>query len=164
MPEAVVERQADVERAWELMEKVRFCMFSTWNGSKLRSRPMGAFVRRQEGAIYFFTDVRAHKDEEIRRYPQVCLAFADTAGQKYVSVSGTAQISSDRAKLHELWSIPAKVWWEGPDDPNVRLIKFIPEDAEYWDAPGNLMSNMKMVFALAAGRHPDAGDHQKVML
>jgi hypothetical protein len=29
-----------------------------WNGSKLRARPMGAFVRRAEGLIYFFTDAR----------------------------------------------------------------------------------------------------------
>ena len=41
--------EPSIDRVWELMESVRFCMFSTWNGSKLRSRPMGAFVQRQEG-------------------------------------------------------------------------------------------------------------------
>ena len=158
------EHEADVERAWALMEKVRFCMLSTWNGRKLHSRPMGAFISRQERTIYFFTDARAEKGEEIRRYPRVCLAFADIKGQKYVSVSGTAQISSDRKKLEELWSIPARVWWEKPDDSNVRLIKFTPEEAEYWDAPGNLVSNIRMVIALATGPHPDAGEHKKVAL
>ena len=73
-------------------------------------------------------------------------------------------MSSDRKKLEELWSVPAKVWWQGPDDPDVRLIKFIPQEAEYWDAPGNVMSNVKMVFALATGTHPDPGDHEKVAL
>jgi len=53
------------------MESIRFCMLSTWTGTKLRSRPMGAFLRRDERAIYFFTDVRAHKDEEVQEYPQV---------------------------------------------------------------------------------------------
>src|SRR5579864_4171229 len=51
------------------MASIRFCMFSNWNGERLHSRPMGAFVRRAEDAIYFFTDDRAHKDEEIRAYP-----------------------------------------------------------------------------------------------
>jgi general stress protein 26 len=101
------------------MESVQFCMLSTWNGTKLRSRPMGAFVQRQEGVIYFFTDVRAHKDEEIREFPKVCLAFAETGGQKYVSVSGIAEINSDRNKIKELWSIPVKIWWESPEDPNI---------------------------------------------
>jgi general stress protein 26 len=61
--------------------------------------------------VYFFTDERAHKDKEIREYPRVCLAFADTASQKYLSVSGTAEISADQKKIGELWAIPAKVWW-----------------------------------------------------
>ena len=91
-----------IEHVWDLMESVRFCMLSTWNGTKLRSRPMGAFVQRQEGVIYFFTDVRAHKDEEIREFPKVCLAFAETGGQKYVSVSGVAEINSDREIVKKL--------------------------------------------------------------
>jgi general stress protein 26 len=152
----------NIDRVWELMESVRFCMFSTWNGDELRSRPMGAFVRRQEGVIYFFTDVRAHKDEEIVRFPSVSLAFADTRGQKYVAVSGTAEMVSDRAKVQELWSIPTKLWWESPDDPNLRLIKVTPRDAEYWDTPGNVVSSFKVAFVLATGRHVSYGDHQKV--
>jgi general stress protein 26 len=151
-----------IERVWELMESVRFCMLSTWNGSKLRARPMGAFVRRQEGLVYFFTDVRAHKDEEIERYPQVCLAFADPHGQKYVTVNGTAEIVSDRAMIRKLWSIPTKIWWDSPDDPNIRLIRVRPDEAEYWDTPGNVVSSIKVAFALATGAHVDYGEHKKV--
>jgi general stress protein 26 len=155
-------REANIDRVWKLMESVRFCMFSTWNGSELRSRPMGAFVRRQEGMIYFFSDVRAHKDEEITRYPSVCLAFADAGAQKYVSVSGTAEIVSDRAKVEELWSIPTKLHWNSPDDPNILLIKVTPRDAEYWDTPGNVVSSFKVAFELATGKHVSYGDHEKV--
>jgi general stress protein 26 len=151
-----------IERVWELMESVRFCMFSTWNGHELRSRPMGAFVRRKEGAIYFFTDVRAHKDEEIVRFPNLCLAFADTHKQKYVSVSGIAEMVSDRAMVKELWSIPTKLWWESPDDPNLRLIKVTPQDAEYWDTPGNVVTSFKVAFVLATGKHVSYGDREKV--
>jgi general stress protein 26 len=154
----------DTDKIWELMESISFCMLSNWDGEKLHSRPMGAFVRRDEGAIYFFTDERAHKDDEIRRFSRVCLAFADTKGQKYVSVSGTAEISRDREKIEELWAIPAKVWWKSPDNPNIRLIKVIPEEAEYWDAPGNLISGIKVALALVKGTYPDAGEHHKVAL
>jgi general stress protein 26 len=94
----------------------------------------------------------------------VCVAFADTSGQKYVSISGKAQISSDRKKIEELWSIPAKVWWHSPNDPNIRVITVTPEDAEYWDAPGNVISNLRVAFAVVTGRHLDPGDHGKVAL
>src|SRR3954451_4128107 len=154
----------DVERVWELIGSISFCMLSTWTGNRLRSRPMGAFVRPQEGIIYFLTDERAHKDDEIRQFPKVGLAFADPHGQKYVSISGTAQMSADRKKIEELWSIPAKLWWETPDDPNIRIIAVTPEEAEYWDAPGNLISNLKVAFTMMTGKHLDPGDHKKVAI
>ncbi len=136
-------------------------MFCTFDGTKLRSRPIGAFVRREEGAIYFFTDLRAHKDDDIRAFPKVCLGFADTSDQKYASVSGTAEVILDRQKIKELWSIPVKIWWQSPDDPNILLVKVTPEDAEYWDSPGNLISSVKVAFALATGSHVDYGEHQR---
>jgi general stress protein 26 len=156
--------ETDSERVWRLMEKIAFCMFSSWTGEKLRSRPMGAFVRPQEGVVYFLSDARAHTDEEIRKFPQVCLAFADTSGQKYVSVSGTTQVSNDRRKIKELWSLPAKVWWDGPDDPNIRLVTVRPEEAEFWDSPGTVGSSIKMAAAVVTGTHPDPGEHRKVAM
>jgi len=56
------------------------------------------------------------------------------------------------------------VWWESPEDPNIRVIAVTPEEAEYWDAPGNLASNIKVAFGLATGRHLDPGDHRKVAI
>lgn len=152
----------DVDRAWQLMESIRLCMFSNWDGRRIRSRPMSAFVRRDEGALYFFTDERAHKDDEIRRYPEVCLAFADTGGQKYVSVSGTAQLSANREKIKQFWSVGAKVWWGDSDNPNLRLIAVRPVEAEFWDSPGRLISGLKVAFALATGTHLDPGEHKHV--
>jgi general stress protein 26 len=154
----------DVDRVWDLMESVRFCMLSTWNGQELRSRPMGAFVRRNDNAIWFFTDQRAHKDEEIRDYPQVNVAFADPGAQTYVAVSGSAHMSDDRAKIRELWSIPTRFWWDGPDDPDIRLIKVTPHSAEFWDSPGNLISSLKVTFGLLTGTHPKSGERGKVAM
>ena len=70
----------DTDRVWALMEKISICMLSTRDGEQIRSRPMGAYVRRQENAVYFLTDVRRHKDDEIQKFPNVCLAFADASG------------------------------------------------------------------------------------
>ena len=152
----------DVERVWELIASIWICMLSTWNGNRLHSRPMGAFVRRNENAVYVLADRRRHKGDEIHQYPQVCLAFAETRGQKYVSISGIAEVSFDREKIKELWSIPAKVWWDSPEDPNICVIKVKPEEAEFWDAHGTLLSNVKMAIAVATGSQIDAGEHRKV--
>uniref|UniRef100_UPI0037DA4679 pyridoxamine 5'-phosphate oxidase family protein n=1 Tax=Tardiphaga sp. TaxID=1926292 RepID=UPI0037DA4679 len=88
----------DTDRAWELMKKIGFAMLVTQDGSKLRARPMSAYVDREADAVYFLSDARQHKDDEIRQNPNVNLSFADAGDQKYVSVSGTASVSNDRAK------------------------------------------------------------------
>ena len=154
---------SDVDRVWELMKKITFCMLANWNGQVLRSRPMAAYLRREDHAIYFLTDARHHKDDEIQQYPQVCGAFADTHGH-YVSVSGRAEVSNHRAKIKELWSTPAKAWWDSPDDPNIRLLTLTPEVAEYWDGPGTIVGYIKMAAAAVTKTRPDYGENRKVAM
>ena len=75
---------SDIDRVWELMKKIGFAMLVTRDGNKLRARPMSAYLARDENMIYFLTDARHHKDEEIARNPQVNLSFADAGSQTYV--------------------------------------------------------------------------------
>lgn len=154
----------DVDRTWELMEKIGFAMLVTRDGDVMRARPMSAFVERDANAIYFLTDARRHKDEEIAAHPQVNLAFADPGDQKYVSLTGIATVSNDRAKIRDLFSTPAKAWWDSADDPNIRVLKVMPNDAEFWDSPGSLVSYVKMATAAVTGSRPDLGDNRKVAM
>lgn len=154
----------DQNRVWDLMKKIGFAMLVTRDGEKLRARPMAAYVEREEGMIYFLTDARHHKDEEIARNPHVNLSFADSSGQKYVSVTGTAAISNDRAKIHELFTTSAKAWWDSAEDPNIRVLKVTPDDAEFWDSPGTVVSYVKMAAAAVTGTRPEMGDNRKVAM
>jgi len=154
----------DLDRAWDLMKKIGFTMLVTRDGGKLRARPMSAYLARDENAIYFLTDARHHKDEEIARDPQVNLSFADAGSQKYVSLTGTAVVSNDRGKIRELFSTPAKAWWDSAEDPNIRLLKVTPDDAEFWDSPGTVVSYVKMAAAAVTGSRPDLGDNRKVAM
>src|SRR5438045_4561889 len=93
----------DIDRVWGLMTKIGFAMLVTKDGSKLRARPMTAYPERNENAIYFLTDAGRHKDEEIAQNPDINLSFADASDQKYVSVTGTAVVSNDRARIKQLF-------------------------------------------------------------
>ncbi len=154
----------DTDRAWELMKKIGFAMLVTQDGSKLRARPMSAYVDREADAVYFLSDARQHKDDEIRQNPNVNPSFADAGDQKYVSVSGTASVSNDRAKIKELFTTTAKAWWDNADDPNIRVLKFSPDEAEYWDSPGTVISYVKMATAAVTGSRPDIGTNRKVAI
>jgi general stress protein 26 len=155
---------SDTDRVWELMKKIGICMLASWDGRELQARPMGAYVRREDNAIYFLADARHQKDEAIARDRKVCLAFADTGGQKYVSLAGEAEISSDRTKIRELWGTPAKAWWNSPDDPNIRIFKVTPQDAQFWDSAGTAVSYVKMAAAAMTGTRPNMGENRKVAM
>ncbi len=155
---------SDTERVWELMKKIGICMLASWDGKELQARPMGAYVRPEEDAVFFLADRRHHKDDDIKTYGKVCLAFSDTNGQKYVSVAGNAEVLDDRSKIKELWGIPTKAWWSSPDDPNIRLLKITPIDAQYWDAPRSAIAYVKMATAALTGTRPNMGENRKVTM
>jgi Uncharacterized stress protein (general stress protein 26) len=100
-----------LDRIWELADKIDFCMFTTWNGEQQASRPMSARVKREENAIYFLTSVETGKVDELARFPNVSLGFADNANHSYVVIAGKADVSNDRAKIEELWSPFDKAFW-----------------------------------------------------
>lgn len=154
-----------VIQAWNLMDKIGTAMLITWDGIAQRARPMAATVRPAEHTIYFLTDARREKVEQIEMYPIVTLAFADTGGQKYVLTTGVAEVSNDRSRIKELWSPFAKAWFESEDDPNIRVLKISPQEAEIWDSPGTLVTTVKMLAAAASGnKRPDVGENRKMML
>jgi general stress protein 26 len=158
--------EADLDRVWEIMADVAICMVTTHAGGRMRSRPMHAIPERDEGAIYFVTDTRGAKDDEIAAAPDVCLSFADIGDNTYLSVTGRAEMIRDPAKADELWSTEAQAWWpRGPQDPAVRVLRVVPDAAEYWDTRGNSITvALKLMAARMAGKQPDLGANKKVQV
>ena len=154
----------DIDRVWEIMDDIAICMVTTHAGGRMRSRPMHAIPDRDEGCIFFVTDTRGAKDDEIAAAPDVCLAFADIDDNTYLSVTGTAAMIRDPAKAEELWSTEAQAWWpHGPRDPAVRVLRVVPDQAEYWDTRGNSITvALKLMAARMTGKPPDLGDNKKV--
>jgi general stress protein 26 len=152
----------ETARVWELIDRIGFCMLSTLDGEEIRSRPMAAHAVAHENAVYFLTDADSAKDEEVEARPQVNLAFADAGSHSYVSVTGRATVSNDRDKIRELFSTPAKAWWDSPEDPSIRVLKVTPRDAQYWDGPGRVRALIRMLAAAVSDKRPDMGDNAKV--
>ena len=158
------EHDDHVARIWELAKRIGIAMFVTWDGKEQRARPLAATVEKDEGAIYFLTDINGEKDDQIADFPHVSVSFADHKSSKYVALSGKATISNDRARIKELWSPFAKAWWDSPEDPAIRVIRMIPRDAELWDSPGRIVTTISMLTAAVTGRTPKIGENAKVVL
>lgn len=152
------------DRVWELAEKIGICMFVTWDGERQRARPLAANVERDEQAIHFLVDVNGMKDDQVARFPEVTLAFADTGAYKFVTMSGTAVVSNDRAKIDALWTPDNKAFWDSKDDPDIRVITVQPDEAEVWDSPGLIVSTVKMLTAAVTGAKMELGNNRKVTM
>ncbi len=151
-----------VDTIWDLAKSIDFCMFVTWDGKAQRARPLSARPDRDAGVIRFLTDVSGEKDEQIERFPIVTLAFADIRAHDYVTITGHATVSDDRATIAELWTAADKAWWDGPDDPSIRLVTVEPGEAELWKGPNRLIAGAKMLTAAMTGAKLDFGENKKV--
>lgn len=166
------EKQQDTEltpaevtdRVWELAKKIDFCMFVTWDGEHQQSRPLSSRVHRDEHAIYFLVSATGNKNPQIDNYPTVNLSYADIGNMKYVSITGTAEVTDNRAKIADLWSDFDKAWWDNANDPYIRLLTVTPERAELWDSPGKLVAFATMLTSAVTGAKLDFGDNATVRL
>ena len=136
-----IEHQASIRHLADLIHGVEIAMLTTTNGhGQLVSRPLGTQDVEFDGDLWFATSKNSPKVAEIRANPGVNVAYASTTKNTYVSVSGRARISHDRAKIEALWSPAMSVFFPGgKDDPELCLIHVQAESAEYWDGPGTAL-------------------------
>jgi general stress protein 26 len=120
----------------ELISRARLCMLTTMTeDGRHVSRPMAVQETEFDGDLWFFVDEGSDKVAQVRKHPQVNLAFANEKDSEWVSLSGTAEVVHDRAKAEELYTKYLEVWFpDGLDTPGLALIKVHAQTAEYWDA------------------------------
>ena len=161
-------RENDLEKLRHLIKEIDFCMLTTVDeNGDLHSRPMSSNGDIDTDVdVWFFTNASSHKVSEITKLPKVNVSFADPENQRYISVSGTAQLVRDRAKIDELWRPQFKMWFpEGKEDPEVALLRVTLEKAEYWDSPSSTVAYaLSFVSSLVTGKQPDLGENKKVDL
>ncbi len=144
-----------IDKLKTLVDDIMICLFctdlKTDDGSTCR--PMTAINVCDQGNIWFFSEKNSEKNQAIVADKSVQLFFSHPAKSSYLVVNGEAEIILDKAKIEELWTPAAKIWFkEGKDDPKISIIKVKPTNAYYWDTDGNRMINfLKMVASVVTG-------------
>jgi general stress protein 26 len=161
----MADKAADIDHVWKLIDAIPIAMVVTHEGQgqNMRARPMAVRPAREEGAVYFLTDADTPKAEEIRRNQSVCLALADNKAQKYVSISGHAEMIDDKERVKKYWSVYDKAFWPDKNDPRIRILRVTPESAEFWEGAGMVVTAVKLVAAIASGERMNLGDNEKVV-
>jgi len=152
------------QRIWELLETTGVGMLTTQFAEGLRSRPLEPRPDRDNGVIYFITDVRGLKDDEIEAAPDVCLTLTNHKEKAYLSLTARAAVLRDPLLAAKFWKSTDDVWWPGgPEDENVRVLRLTPVRAELWDGPASsLVAAYEFAKARATGEKPNLGEKRKV--
>ena len=147
---------------WKLIQDIPMALLVTHAGDRLDGRPMAATAKKDDGAIYILANKGEDSDRQIQAGSEVLLSFQK--GVSFVVVHGNGRVSDDRAKIKELWNAFDKAWWDGPEDPRIRLLTITPSAAEYWESPGKLIAYADMLVAAATGAKPSTGEHGSIPL
>lgn len=160
-----VDRQQAINTLAEMIADVHVVMLTTVlaDGS-LRSRPMVRAGTEFHGDLWFFTDMGSAKVDDVTTDPHVNVSYANPDERRYISISGTAKIVSDRKNIDLLWNEAFEQWLpHGPENPQLCLLKVNVQYAEYWDPPGGIMRHIGgFVRGMFTGRRSPADVHKTI--
>lgn len=128
--------KGDLKKLRKLIKGARVAMLTTVApDGALRSRPMATLKAPFDGDLWFFTSANVAKADEIHDNDHVNVSFADGDEDRYLSLSGTASMVRDQARMEQLWSGRLKNWFPGgKKDPDLALLRVKVDRAEYWNS------------------------------
>lgn len=154
-----------IDKIREIAEDINIGMLCTnLDNTPISTRPMATQKVEDDGEIWFLSDKNSNHNQDIKNDDRVQVIYAHPGKSSFLSLYGTAEILYDRQKIEELWTKMAEVWFQkGKEDPNITLIRFMPEEGYYWDTKTNKMiAFLKMAASLVMGKTMDDGIEGKL--
>ena len=129
------QRKYDVQQFKDLIRDIPFAMFTTVIADgTLRSRPMVATSESFDGALWFFSRVSSPLGQEIAGKAEVNITYVSAPEDRFVSVSGKAEVVKDVTRATQMWNPSYGAWFAGgPSDPELSLVKITVAKVEHWD-------------------------------
>jgi general stress protein 26 len=153
------------EKVSELLKQFPIAfMVTVDDDGALTARPIGIVGGDQEfnGTLWFITDKRSRKAKAISSGASTTLLFQNDKEGAYLHLVGRASMVEDRSKLEELYTTLQRTWFpSGVDDPNITLVRFDADEANYWDSHDSYVrlaaAFVKSVVTGAPGKSGNAG-------
>lgn len=148
----------------DALDGLHFAMVATADpDGQWKSRPL-AVAGTDGGTLRFLvsTDAEWVAGLEVASSPTT-VTFSDPSKNTYVALQGAARTTNNRAQIAEIWNAGAGAYFEGKDDPKVRVLEVDVHYGEYWDGPhGKLGQALNL--AKAARGNKDASEQGDVVV
>ena len=114
-------------------------MVNTMVGRTHTSRPVTVANTQGQRLSFLVTRNADWVTSIADRAALVHVTVANDANSLYLSLNGTAIVVHDTEDAVLLWSKPAGIWFDGPDDPNLAVLHFDVTEGHYWDGPDGIL-------------------------
>ncbi|WP_424464171.1 pyridoxamine 5'-phosphate oxidase family protein [Pseudoclavibacter helvolus] len=154
----------EVAKIAKLVKEFRFGMLTTIEASgSLVAHPLTIQEAEFDGDLWFLIQNDSTTVRNLTGDPRAGVALS--SNDSWVSLSGTAGIVDAPEKLRELWNPAAEAWFpNGPEDPNVGVLKFTATGGQYWDTPGGRIATAFSFLKSKVSGEPMDGDSSQVDL
>ena len=153
--------QEGIAKIREIIDKIDIGMLGSYpaNSAFLHAVPMSRQEVDDAGNIWYLFSSDSESFFHIRENNQVSLLYSDPSSYTFLSINGSAEISSDRQRIEKYWNKMMEGWFDaGIDDPRIRVLKVAPEEAQYWDTKSNkLVTLWKAAVSAVTGVEMDKG-------
>ncbi len=115
-----------MKAAREIMTGARYCALITLDDEGLpRARTMDPFAPDEDFTIWFGTNSKSRKVDQIRREPRVTIYYFDAGISGYVVIRGIAELVNDLKRKEVYWKDEWGAFYPNYPD-NYLLIKVLP--------------------------------------
>lgn len=152
--------QEAIDKIKTIADKIDLGMLCTHDeNNDIHAIPMSWQEVDEAGNIWYLFSSESHTYKNLQRRPEAYLMYADPGSYTFLTVKGETEISHDKARIEKYWNKFVEVWFEkGKDDPAIRILKFNPNDAHYWDNDSNkLVTFLKVAASAVTGSKLDIG-------
>jgi general stress protein 26 len=159
---------SELESFYKLVDEIEIAMLTTRRSDgHLQSRAMATQKRASGADLWFVTRADSGKIQHIAADAHVNVSYFKAQSMEWISVSGIAVISKDRAKISELYEPDWKMWFgdEGdprdgtPDDPRIALIGVTIHAAEFLEVnKPKAVVLYELVKGWVTGTEPEIGE------
>ncbi len=135
------------------LDGLRFAMVATADASgEWRSRPL-ALAGQEDGTLSFLVGVDADWVAALEAEGSpTTVTFSDPGKNTYVALQGSARAVEDHERAAALWNVGAGAYFDGKDDPRIRVLDVDVQYGEYWDAPSGRLGSALQLASAALGR------------
>ena len=134
-------------RLWKHLKDDRTVMLGA---TGIAPRPMTAIAENDQAPLWFFTAADTELGEALdgQRSVQAIASFAAKDHSLFAAIGGDLVLDNDPAVIDRLWNPFIAAWFEGKDDPKLRLLRMDTAGAHVWLNENSMFAGVKMLLGV----------------